>query len=409
MIGTHRLNLATEQISRGEFQPAIDTLGELWPGLGVEPLCIDGDYPQLLLICGILTQELGEMRLARSQSSAKDMLSKAARLFGSDPREQEARFWLGIAYLRCGEHREALAIANDLLEGKTGNAELVFCAGRLQALARLNLGETGAAETALYAIEVFLPVVSALARGRFYLNRGMVHRQSGRYELALNDYAEATVAFRDAGSLRYEAAAENNRAGVLMEQGRLEQAEEAARSAVLLFRELGDRAHEAKALDQLAQVFGRAERFEEMEIYSNEAVAILSSGDHDGWLAEALTTHGIACGRLGLARAQEHLQHALEICDRQGDPKQADVITRAMWQAAVAGKNAVDLLSISVAPLERAACERVLEKHSGRIRPAAQDLGLTHQSFQRKLENHFPDLLAQRRPKRRRHKSLISR
>ncbi len=410
MIISNSLQTAAEKVFRGEFHLAVEELGPRWPGIGIEPDrngSGDVEHARLLLICGVLTQELGEMRLVPALESAKDFLSKAVRLFGADPGEQQARFWLGLAYLRAGEYREALTLAEGLLEQQTADAETVFCAGRLKGLALLSLGDLSGADVALSSVEVFLPAVPAMSRGRFYLNRGMLLRQTQRYNAALADYDAAGLAFREAGSVRYQAAAENNRAGVYIEQGRLIDARHAAQRAISLFRELGDRAHEAKAWDQLAQVFACDKCFDLMEAAAREAITLLSDGDHDGWLAEALTTHGIACAHLGIARSQEQLSRALAICDRQGDPKQAGLTVKAMWQAVLEGKRLLTELHEAVSPLERMVYERLLEKHGGHVLPASHELGMTHQAFQRRLENHFPELLTKRRPPRKRNKSVI--
>jgi tetratricopeptide (TPR) repeat protein len=236
-----------------------------------------------------------------------------------------------------------------------------------------------------------------MARGRFYLNRGMIRRRTGTFEEALSDYINAVDCFRGARSVRYEAAAQNNIAGIYLDLGRFAEAHAAARSALASFSLLEDHAHEAKVWDQIAQIYGREGCFDDMHRATEKAVRLLSGSDHESWLAEALTTHGIACARLGMSRAQEHLRRALEICDRQGDMRQADLTVAAMWETVRLGKCLLETLKCTVSPVERMVCDRVLRKHAGRLRPAARELGLTHQALQRKLQFHFPDLLKKHR------------
>lgn len=408
LIDSARSALSLVQI--GNYQDAIDSLGGKWRGVGVEPVRedeTDVEYGHLLLACGALSVGLGAMAQTPIQAS-KDMLSRSVRLLGNDPSAQEARLWLGNAYRWCDESHEAIALMDDLLEEQTADSNIVFQALSTKAVSQMALGDCDGAMRTLREMEPLLLIAPPLSVGKFYLNRGILRRMTGEYEEALIDYHAAGVAFQEAGSCRYEAAVENNCAGVYMDQGRLVNARAAAERAAGLFRALGDRAHEGKALDQLAQIAGRSGDFDVMASMSRRAITILSSGDNEGWLAEALTTHGVACGRLGLSRAQEHLSRALTICDRQGDSKRADQVTRLMWDVVLQAKRVVDELHAVISPLERSIFERLLEKHDGRISPVADELGLSHQAVQRKLNNHFPDLLAKRRQPWRRRKTVTT-
>lgn len=406
MIFTESVRTATSLATHRDFNAAIEVLGDLWPGIGGEPPRggeSDLDYAHLLLVCGILTMEVGRFRGLPVQATAKDLLSKAVRLFGEEPDRLMALYWLGWSYVFCGENREALLIADSILGDQTSDSDIVFRAGRLKGLAHLNLGNSSQAEAAFASVSVLLETVPLLSQGMFYLNRGMLFRQTGRFEEGLSDHRRACDLFRVAGSPRLEASALNNISVVYAEQGRLAEAHQAAKTALSVFVRLRDRAHEAKVLDQLARIYEREENFPEMVRCADSAVEILSAGDHEGWLAEALITQGTARARLGMVEAQSALMRAMEICERQGDPKQAEAVTKTMWDIVRRGKESLDTMREAVSPLERAVYQRVLAKHAGHFTPAARELGLHHNVFLKRLINRFSDLLP-RHAARRRHK-----
>lgn len=400
---TESVDLAIDLACKGDFREAIEALDDHWPGVGIEPERAGADdieLARLLLACGILTVELGSLSSTPLQASAKDLLSKSVRLFGNDAGEALARYWLAIAYLRCGENSEALAVADSILSDQRASSEIVFLAGAVKGLALLHLGTKSESEQAFESVAVFLPAVPPMPRGRFLLNRGMLFRQTGRFDEALACYEEAIPAFRLAGSVRHQAAAHNNIAGVYTEQGRYPEALEVARAALAVFEKIGDLAHQAKVWDQIAQIHGMQEDFAGMEQCAARAVEILSTGDHDGWLVEALTTHGRALASLGMEQAKQSLEKALAICDHLTDHKQ-------VWKIVQALKAAGKEVNSTLLPLEREVYKTVLAAHDGRITPAAHALGLHHGVFQKRLASAFPELLNQRRQKRIRRRSLF--
>lgn len=409
MIFTDSVRSATSLANQGDFQSAIELLGDRWRGIGVEPVQngeSDLDYAELLLACGILTVRMGKFA-ARSQAEAKDLLGKSLRLFGEDSGRYAALFWLATAYSFCGEHKEALTLVDSILADQKADLDVEFSAGILKGYTHMSLGNDVLAEETFSRVEGFLEAVSPLCCGKFHLTRGMFYRKTQRFEEALADYDLASASFVLAESPRYLAAAQNNAAGVFSDLGRLEEARGAAESAVSVFAELRDRAHEAMAWDQLARIYEREGNFTEMVRCADHAVEILSAGDHEGWLAEALVTQGTARARLGMTEAMTALTRALEICERQGDPKQAEEVTRVMWDIVQRGKETRETLRETVSAFERSVYERVLEKHDGRVSPAARYLGLHHNVLLKRLKTRFSDLLAKRIPPVRRHKTLM--
>lgn len=406
MVLIETVGSAIDLASKGDYREAIEALGDHWPGVGVEPACegtTDLEYAKLLLVCGILTVELGSWTSTRCQASAKDLLSKSVRLFGNEACDV-ARYWLAIAYLRCGENNEALAITDSILGQKNASAEIVFLAGAVKGLTLLNLGKVPESAQAFDSVEIFLSAVPPMSRGRFLLNRGMLCRASGRLDDALACYEQAISMFRLAGSVRHQAAAHNNIAVVYTEQRRLVEAHAVARKALAVFEELGDLAHQAKVWDQIAQIYGLQENFAQMEQCASRAVEILSASDHEGWLAESLITLGTALAHLGMERTKGTLTRALAICNRLTDTKQAKLAVDAMWRIVKTGKDVRKALDRELLPIEETVYREVLAANRGRITATAETLDLNHQVLAKRLETRFPDLLP---PKRRRHKSLF--
>lgn len=410
MITTAAALRAKQLAIAGDFESAICSLEGSWVDLGAEPIRngeSDREFARLLLACGILTVEMGRLRAFPVQTKAKDLLSRAIRLFGEDPESSEALLWLGHAYLWCGENNEALAITDSILTSQTAGCYVVFSAGLVNGLAHFYLGNLDRSERAFASVEIFLPAVTPLSRGKFYLNRGMLYRQTGRLDMAMADYALAADCFRSAGSPRYQAATQNNLSRIYADLGCFAEAHTSALSALSLFREIQDRGHEAKVWDEIAQIYAREENYVEMERCASRAVEILSESDHEGWLAEALITFGTARARLGISQAQDALARALAICERQGDPRQAGAATSAMWAIVRRGKETQGEMRDDLKSIERIVYERVLESHDGHLSPAAHELGYKHQAFHKRLKNHFPELLKNLLPPRRRSRSLI--
>jgi len=411
MILTKSLQSAFALAYQGDFNSSIEMLGCRWRGVGLEPLRngdSDIEFAETLLVCGFLTAEVGRLRLLPVQGSAKDLLSKSERMFGSDPRALEARLWLALTYFWGGESNEALLLLDSIVDRQTAESFVTFTAGHVRGLVLLTLGRFSEADTAFRSVEVLLETVPEVSRGKFFLNRGMLRRRQGRFVDALADYASASSSFREIGSVRYEGASQNNIAGILSDEGRFDEAHAAAQSALRLFELLGDRSHVAKVWDQIAQIFGREENYPEMERCAARAVEILASSDHEGWLAEALIPHGVACAHLGLARARADLSRALEICDKHGDPQQAAIATRAMWDVVRRGNEMRDEMQMGLQEIERNVYERVLSEHGGHISPAARALGYSHHHlFQKRLASQFPELLSKRTPQVKRRRSLF--
>lgn len=398
---------AAELCCQGDFRGAIELLGDGWPGVAAHPrrgARDDIDYARLLMVCAVISMNVGAMSLRPTQNAAKNMLSQSARLFKDHPEAQSAKLWLGVAYLRCGENHEAIALASTLL-AESPNMEVVFGATMTKAIGEMQLGNVAQCLTTLDDIKSLVDTVPPLVQGKYYLNRGMALRGLDRLDEALAAYELAGEMFQQAGSARYEAAVSNNAARVYSERGEFVKAHVAADRAASLLHKLQDRAHEAKAWDEIARIYLREGNLRLAARASQKAVDLLSGSDHEGWLAEALTTHGVVAARRGVVEALQALQRAAEISERVNNAHQAEIAYSEMWNVVKEGKALIEVLR----PVERLLIARALDKHDGSLTLAARSLGIRHQSLDFRIRTYFPDLMTKRKAPVHRRKSIMKR
>lgn len=398
-----------DMIALGDFAGAVAALGSQWRGAGVIPLRDGHDtrgYASLLMACGVLTVEFGLMG-SRLQESSKDMLFKSLRLFGDDlAGTQAARAWLGIAYDRCGDFNEALALADSLLQSEDSTLEITVCATKTKAIALEGLGRNQAALDCLSLVSSLVKAVPPLLQGKYYLQRGKILRKLGRLDEALEVYDIAMEVFYSAKSLRYEAAASNNMAGVYLDRNEFTRAHVLTEKAIRLFKSLGDQNHEGMAWDQSAQIYRKEGKYHEAQRTVLKAIALLERGDHADFLAEAYTTYGMTLIDVG-SSAFQSLQKALAIYERQNNPVKRQAVAGIMWDAATKIKNLAKTTSVAMRPIEKRMIEQALDQHAGNVTAAARDLGITHRGLSEKIKLRFPDLVAKCQPPKKRKRSIV--
>lgn len=393
-----RYSDVNEMIALGDFGGAVAALGPEWRGPGVTPSrngYDDRSYAYLMMVCGVLTAEFGLMG-NRLLEKSKDMLFKSVRLFGDDLEgAQIALSWLGTAYDRCGDFNEALALADGLLQNKDSSLSVMVCAAKTKSIALDGLGNPQAALDTLSEMANAVSALPALIQGKFYLQRGKVLRKLGRLDEALEDYDLAMECFHSAKSLRYEAVASNNIAGVYIDLNEFTRAHVLTEKAVRLFKSLGDENHEGMAWDQSAQIYRKEGKYHEAERASQTAISLLERGDHSDFLAEAYTTYGTILIEKGMAAIQP-LQKAAAIYAQQNNQVQLQAVNSVMWDAVVRikrlAKDTSSAMYEAVRPIEKLVIEQALERHDWHFTPAAKELGMTHRGMREKLKQRFPDL-----------------
>lgn len=394
-----------ELVRNGEYQAAIAELGSRWPGLGEIPRreeLPDKEYALLLLVCGMLSVKLAAVEQRSVQETAKDMLSKSARLLAGEPEECAAKLYLAATYNETGEYEEALAVAEAVLSMEA-DSEVEFCALLVKAIAVRRLGRIDEAWSVLEIARPLAGAVLPLAKGKFYLERGNAQQALGNLEQAILEYDEASQCFVSCENARYAATVSNNVATVYMRQGQLHLALQSARHAANLFHHLKDRAFEAKALDQIATIFLAENKPVEAETAARRAVELLDSGTNAAWLAEALITHGRALLQMGTEQAQSQIKRAAEICATIGDHQQVGEAEDLLVYAFKTARGARDRLNEHLKRIEPKMIQRALEFHGNRIPPAAKSLGMTRQA----LEDKASRISGITPTKRRRGKTII--
>ena len=119
-----RCRLAGEFIHVGQYEGALEALGDLWRGVGERP-DVEELKPltaaEVLLQCGVLSGWLGSARHSTGvQEKAKDLLFEALRMFKSQHRYSkvsEAQYELGMCYWRLGAFDEARVVLDEGLKG----------------------------------------------------------------------------------------------------------------------------------------------------------------------------------------------------------------------------------------------------------------------------------------------------
>lgn len=390
-----------ELLRAGDYAAAVTELDDLWPGLGVKPSRngqTDREYGLLLLACGLLSIRLGRAEQARSFEIAKDMLSESARLFTGEPEECAARLALGSAYSDAGEYREALAVADSVLEMEA-DSEVAFGAHVLKAAALKHQKSFSEAWSSLEAAKPLAAAVLPIARGNFYVERGTLQRRLGNLNEAIEEYDQAEQCFLNARSLWHAAIVLNNLAGIYTDQEKFNLAHNSAGRAVALFRQSKDKAFEAKALDQTARIYLAQNKPAEAEPIARRAVTLLESGDNASWLAEALITHGKALMIMGTDLAKRQIERASEICNRIADHQQDAEAQEALSAIFKQSRSMRELLK----SFEPSIIRYALRCYGNRIPPAAKLLGITRQALEDKVSK-MADITP---TKRRRRKSLF--
>jgi CheY-like chemotaxis protein len=308
--------IAADFEHRGQYESARDALGELWQGIGKRP-AIKGlselIAAEVLLRVGSLSGYLGSVgQIEGAQEKAKDLISESITRFqaiGETNRVAAAQSELGFCYRRAGAHDDARVVYKEALKRLTDSSEKELQA---KILLRLAAVETfsGRYKDALRLLtnsaKLFEDSDNDALKGKFHnelacalTSLGQAERRSDYTDRAIIEYTAASVHFEQAGHTSYKARAESNLGFLLYTIGHYEKAHEHFNRARSLFITLGDRGTVAQIDEARARVLLEQGRMRAAESAIREAVRVLSTGDEQGALAEALTTQGRVLSRLG--------------------------------------------------------------------------------------------------------------
>jgi len=357
----HCCRRAKELERAGEYEAAREALRPFWH---------DGDPPMvngldqrraadLLLRVGNIVGWLGGARQSVSQESAKDLITRSIEIFTAldeGDRTAEAQSDLALCYWREGGFDEARVHLNEALSrlsGQTGNlkASILIRAGEVERSA-------GCLNDSLRLLEMSAPLLTEDAemslKGSFHTCRGATftslaaagHRETF-VDLALIEYAAASIHFEQAGHMRHCGRVENNLGFLYQSIGKFAEAHEHINRARDIFVSLGDPGHVAQVNDTRARTFLAEGRFEQAERYARMAVKTLGGGDECSLLVEALTTHGIALARLGrYSSARAEFDRAIRAGEDCGDLEGAGRAKLSIIEELSGQTSAIEMASI---------------------------------------------------------------
>jgi DNA-binding SARP family transcriptional activator/tetratricopeptide (TPR) repeat protein len=137
------------------------------------------------------------------------------------------------------------------------------------------------------------------AEARAVIHLGIVHRRSGRYQLAEEHHQEALTLFRRIGDRSGEARALSQLGIVAWRLGRYPQSEQLHQASLDLFREIGDRLGEATQLNYFGVGNRQNGHIRASIEYHEQALALFRQLDHRFGEADALDCLGTTYQELG--------------------------------------------------------------------------------------------------------------
>lgn len=410
--------------------------------------------------------------LAGAQEFAKNLITESLGIFqeiGDTEKIAEALVEMGICYWHEGALSEARDLFNQafkIAEGSNSAQE----ARALLHVAIMDLLSNrlrDAWEVIQRAEPLYEHSSSQSARGRFHSTRAIVlkrlYEAEGKEEYAdraFLEYTAATVCFETSGHRRHLARTENNLGFLLFKLNRYKEAEEHLDRARRIFLELKDTGQVAQVNETRARVFNAQGRYSEAETLAYMSARVFEQGDDQSLLAEAMITRGLALARMKQPMpARRALERAAEVAEGAGDlnaaglahltlleelaeiletreritlylradellklTQDADTLRRLRTQAHLtlelvdAEPSLLPLdemltggsLRQEVLNFEASLIRRALLKSGGSVTRAARLLGVSHQRLVNAINSRHKALLAERTPKRRRFRSIIT-
>jgi tetratricopeptide (TPR) repeat protein len=464
-----RCGEAEDLIQAGQYEAASEVLGGLWRGIGKRPR-VEGlgarAAAEVLLKVGALSGWLGASRqLAGSQEAAKDLLSESVALFekhGEADKAAAARSELALCYWREGAYDEARVL---LLDAFAGAAETIAQARLIIRLSTVEFS-AGRYHDALALLREYAHVfderVSHGLRGGFHCHLALALKRLGASESrpdyldrAIIEYTAAIHHYGEARHERYVANNENNLANLLRKMGHYAEAHEHLDRAGVILVRLKDAGLLGQVDETRARLLIDEKQYREAARVIARAVEMLEQGGGSAILADALTTQGVVCARLGdyersvsvLRRAERVAEEAgalpnaglaaLTLIEEHGmrrslpqgelydlyrrademlkDTQDAETVARLRACAGfvlrrLAGVQFDDknfTLFSAVHELESRLIGKALEEAGGSVTKAARLLGIRHQSLITMLNTRHRKMLTLRKPTEKRRRSII--
>jgi tetratricopeptide (TPR) repeat protein len=313
----------------------------LWQRLGERP-DIAGLYPsvaaEVLLCVGILTGWMGSKNeIKEANDWARDLITESITFYESMSdikKVAAARAELAYCYWRAGALDEARIMFAEALQKLTTEGNT-----RANALFGLSVVEWSASryKEALRILTdnapLFEKITNHTLKGSYYDQLAMVMRKLATPEnkatelrRVIDEYLEADRQFKLARNTVFRAHVKNNIGNALRELSRFKEAHEYLDHARRLTVRVKDKVKTAQVDESRAQLFIAERRFAEAEAAARHAARSFEKSGHHFFLAEALTTHGIALAWLGqTVRAQFSFQKAIEVAHQAGALNRAGI------------------------------------------------------------------------------------
>lgn len=216
-------------------------------------------------------------------------------------------------------------------------------------------------------------------KAKYYGQRAYTNKKLGNLDSPLVDYEAARYWAQEAGDELCEASVRNNLAKRYSELGRLNDALQESDAAIRIATDAGDVFLLGRFLDLKAQILLEHERLAEAVTVSRKAIEILEPIGNAVALDEAKSTYGKALIALGMS-----------CLNGISDPLETSRLRKQM----------AEKLFVSV---DENLIRLALDRTGGRVSQAAKLLGMAHVPMMRAVEKFG----LERKPKRRRGKSLI--
>lgn len=462
-----RCRVAAEFIHTGQYEAAIEALGEFWCGVGVRPDLKglqDTIAAEVLLQCGALSSSLGiSKQTRRAQDAAKDLISEALRLFdtrGLYKRVAEAQCELGVCYWRAGALDDARVMLQDAAN-KLGEADTEQKAKVLirSSCVEVSAGRYNDALRILKEAEPVFKIASDALKGRWHGQKALVLRRLGTAEgrsdyldSAIIEYTAAIVHYEQARHERYCATNENNLAFLLCKISRYQEAHKHLDHALRVLKRLGDTVLLAQVQETRARVLLAEHRNDEAARIIKSAVETLEQSGELALLADAMVVQATiqarrgnyerslptfrqainiaedagaleSAGNAALALIEEHgikrisenelynlYFRADELLTSTQDPES---IARLRACARILGRRLSGKLYTgfslpdAIHAYEAWFIERALTASKGSVTHAARSLGISHQRLANLLETRHNNLFKARTPPTPRKRSII--
>ena len=469
----HRCQKALEFKDRGDYSGAQEVMRPLWKRVGEHPNLEGLHAPvaaEVLFCAGILTGWIGSKdELKDANEWARDLLTQSITYYESLQdviRIAAIHAELGYCYWRAGALDEARIWFTEALKKLTteGNS-------RANAVFGLSVVEWSASrfQESLRILSenepLFKKITNHTLKGVYHMQVAMVLRKlaapekrAAEFRRILNEYDEADHHFRHARNTIFRAHVKNNVGNILCDLLRFKEARECLDYARRLTVSAKDKVKTAQVDESLAQLFIAQAKHTEAEAAAGHAIRTFEKSGHQLFLAEALTTHGIALARLGKTeRAQFTIQRAIEVAQQAGslnhagiaaltlieeiDDLSADMLSGAYEQAGEwladtqsnallrrfkaagnrlaarlrteAQSNATQSLfklgdyKETMLEVEQELIRKALAEANGSVTYAAPLLGMTYPGLIYVIQRRHPGLLKERTPVRRRPRTAL--